>query len=102
MGEGYNGYANWETFEFCAWVDNDETIYRDMLSFARNWLDTSPHEDSIELGRAIVARVREMWEGARRAGGQRAFFDLDKPEEWDAIDLEEVGDSYKDAVRDDA
>lgn len=98
----YNGSANWETFEFCAWIDNDETIYRDVLAFARKWLDTSAHEDSTELGRAIVAYVRETWENVRRAGGQRAFFDLDKPEEWEAIDLEEVGDGYKDALADDA
>lgn len=101
MGETYNGSANWETFEFCAWVDNREPIYRDVLTFAQNWLDTSPHGDLTELGRAIVAHVRENWEGARTGHGERAFFDLNGSE-WDAIDLREVGEGYADALKDGA
>jgi hypothetical protein len=29
--EKYNGYTNYETWNVCLWIDNDESIYREKL-----------------------------------------------------------------------
>jgi hypothetical protein len=96
--EGYNGYTNWESFEFSAWWSNDEGLYREFIREAEQWLSRSAHEDSVELGRHIVAYARENYHNARLRDGDRAFFDLETDAEWDAIDLEEVGDEIKEAI----
>jgi hypothetical protein len=91
--EGYNGYTNWESFEFSAWWSNDQGMYFDFLREARKWLDVSPHEDSVELGRHMVAYARDNY-----AGKGHAFRDLETDEEWAAIDLREVGDEIKESL----
>ena len=34
---GYNGYENYETWNVCLWLANDEPMYRAAVAFARDY-----------------------------------------------------------------
>lgn len=33
--KGYNGWANWETWQINLWLDNEEPLYREKVRFLR-------------------------------------------------------------------
>lgn len=35
--KGYNGWANWETWNVNLWLDNEEPLYREKVRFLRFW-----------------------------------------------------------------
>jgi len=59
---GYNGWTNWETWNFKLWIDNDEDTYRKALNMARgkdayqfslaleNWADNMLGELGFDFG----------------------------------------------------
>ena len=43
----YNGWKNWETWNFKLWIENDEDTYKSIMMFAENM--TRPRYDFYEL-----------------------------------------------------
>jgi hypothetical protein len=54
--EGYNGYANYETWNVCLWLDNDQGSYQHWRERAREALDS---EGSYRDARYALARELE-------------------------------------------
>ena len=64
MGDKYNGWTNWETWNFKLWIDNEESSYSAVLEIAERY-EGEPYDFSIEL----EALADEMLEGVEVQAG---------------------------------
>ena len=46
MNDGYNGWANWETWNLNLWLQNDEFAYRSMSQQLRSLTEAPSYEDA--------------------------------------------------------
>jgi len=51
----YNGWHNWETWNLKLWLDNDESVYNQVLLLARTYSDT------YEAGTRLREFVESIW-----------------------------------------
>jgi hypothetical protein len=77
-GEGYEGWANWETWNVYLWLSNDEGAYRMMMDF------TQANRGRV-TGDGAQEFVREMMPDGTP--------DFDDAEEYDAVDWSEIADN---------
>ena len=93
----YQGYTNWESFEFSVTWNNDEGMYDDFVEKAAGgWLEHKG--DPVEIGRVIVGYAREHYTGAGEGANDWYFKGLETDAEWEAIDLVEVGNEVRTAM----
>lgn len=80
--KGYNGWANWETWQINLWLDNEEPLYREKQRFLRRGaLDDSQ----------VEAWCREQFPSGTP--------DMD-PGDLEKVDWAEIGDSFRSEAED--
>lgn len=85
----FQGYSNWASYSFSVVWSNDQALYFDFIEQgAKAW--EKFNGNPTEVGRVVVAYAREHYAGS--------FPDLETEEEWEEIDLEEVGDEIRAAA----
>lgn len=94
----YNGWTNYETWNVNLWLDNDEPLYRDLVSMTRRALVANTHEEATEeLAPLIEDYVTTL--AADGEGGFK-FGDLDTYDELLRVDWEEIAAAWVDTWKD--
>jgi len=70
QNERYNGYSNYETWNVCLWINNDEGLYR---AYPRN---------RVRSARSCEEAVRDLMPNGTP--------DMDGPQDYDKVDWSEV------------
>lgn len=78
--EKYNGHANYETWNVCLWIDNEEFIYRDKVRLIRRKGDRLTAAD-------VEAFAREYFPDGTP--------DMDGPADMNKVDWDEIADGWK-------
>lgn len=85
MSEGYNGWANWQTWNVSLWLNNDEGLYRSALEYLR----------PTTTGYRVTARDFEMFMRDLLPDGTP---DMDSRHEYDGVDWQEILDGFQEDV----
>jgi hypothetical protein len=84
----YNGYKNWETWNVALWLANDEPLYK----AARSMMAQAAKE---RRGQRMNAKDAESLTRALLPNGTP---DFDTPDEYGAVDWNEIREFYMDLV----
>jgi hypothetical protein len=78
--QGYNGYSNYETWNVCLWMANDEPLYRSVI---RNAPFTADEAEAF---------TRDLFPDGTP--------DFDSVEDFDLVDWDEVAQDYNEMAGD--
>ena len=85
MMSEYNGWTNWETWNFKLWLDNDELSYREVLEMAED------NKDGYKLSLELESWAEMILEGILTEPGFFADICFSAIKE---IDFYEIAESY--------
>ena len=81
MSDGYNGWANWETWNLNLWVDNEFWSYSRKVDWMRHLAESEITDDSVEYF------IRQMY--------PKGTPDFDSPKDFDAVDFGEIAEHWR-------
>jgi hypothetical protein len=78
---GYQGYANYETWACALWIDNEESLYNERREMAQHAWDTNDTEDGLvaqsdEARRDLATALKDWVEEMAPDLGASMFSDL--------------------------
>jgi hypothetical protein len=93
--EGYNGYANYETWLLCLNVDNDYGLYTSVNELVTEYLNETHHDrdtaDKYDLGERIKEFLEEIYSNDEL--GIVKICDTWTWRDWQEIDWQEVAET---------
>jgi hypothetical protein len=91
----YNGWANYETWNFALWWDNDEGLYNERVEVAqRLWDEAEDEDDRSQAARIALVEYLEAWTEENRPDlGASHWSDL-LSAALSEIDYREIADNW--------
>lgn len=85
----YNGWANYETWNVCLWIDNEESLYHEKMRVARRLIGSSSRDATL-----VESFVREVFpQGTPDMVSIREH--EKKPSDLSMVDWEEIADAWQ-------